>query len=114
MKAWYALYTKPNAEAQVARTLAAPGLERVSGAAAVATCGRARPFFPAYFFVRCDLAVVGIENLQWIPGLRRILSFDGRPAVVPDGRRADQQGSPRSRLPAGCRGTIPARRYRHR
>ena len=27
MKAWYALYTKPNAEAQVARTLAARGLE---------------------------------------------------------------------------------------
>jgi transcriptional antiterminator RfaH len=39
--------------------------------------------FPAYVFVRCNLDVVGIDTLQWVPGLRRILSFGGRPAIVP-------------------------------
>ena len=46
--------------------------------------GRIRPVFPTYLFVRCDLSQVIMDNLQWIPGLQRILSFAGRPAVVPD------------------------------
>ena len=43
-----------------------------------------RPLFPAYLFVHCELEKVGIDNLQFIPGLRRIVSFGGRPAMVPD------------------------------
>ena len=44
----------------------------------------AEPLFPAYLFVRCDLDVVGLSTLEFVPGLRRILAFAGRPAVVPD------------------------------
>jgi transcription antitermination factor NusG len=40
--------------------------------------------FPTYLFVECDLATFGVDDLKWIPGLRRVLSFDGRPAVVPE------------------------------
>lgn len=84
MESWYALYTKPNAEAQVARILTARGLNVFLPLLPSKTGERIKPFFPAYLFVRCDLSLVGIENLQWIPGLRHILSFGGRPAVVPD------------------------------
>lgn len=84
MEAWYALYTKPNAEAQVARTLAARQFEVFLPVLPAPPAGRERPLFPTYLFVRCDLTEVGIDRLQWIPGLRRILDFGGRPAVVPD------------------------------
>jgi transcriptional antiterminator RfaH len=84
MEKWYTLYTKPNAEALVARTLSARGLTAFLPLLPSRPGERLRPLFPAYLFVRCDLAVVEIQNLQWIPGLRRILSFGGRPAVVPD------------------------------
>lgn len=84
MEAWYALYTKPNAEAQVARALAARGFVPFLPTLPARGEGRGRPLFPAYLFVRCDLAVAGLDDLRWIPGLRRILSFGSRPAVVPD------------------------------
>jgi transcriptional antiterminator RfaH len=84
MEAWYALHTKPNAEAQVARTLTARGFTAFLPLLPTRADGRIRALFPAYLFVRCDLTAVGLDNLQWIPGLRRILSFGGRPAVVPD------------------------------
>ena len=83
MNAWYALYTKPNAEAQVARGLDARGFEFFlpllppSGPQ-----GRPQPLFPAYLFVRCDLSEVNVDLLQFLPGLRRIVAFAGRPAVI--------------------------------
>jgi transcriptional antiterminator RfaH len=84
MEAWYALYTKPRSEAQVARTLAARGFSVFLPMLPARPGEHARPLFPAYLFVRCDLTSVGISALQWIPGLLRILSFNGRPAVVPE------------------------------
>jgi transcriptional antiterminator RfaH len=84
MEKWYTLYTKPNAEALVARTLTGRGLTAFLPLLPSRPGERLRPLFPAYLFVRCDLAVIEIETLQWIPGLRRVLSFGGRPAVVPD------------------------------
>ena len=84
MENWYTLYTKPNAEALVARTLMARGLTAFLPLLPSRPGERLKPLFPAYLFVRCDLTVIEIEKLQWLPGLRRILSFGGRPAVVPD------------------------------
>lgn len=84
MEAWYALHTKPNAEAQVARTLMARGFRVFLPLLPPRPDQRLRPLFPAYLFVRCDLSVVGIASLQWVPGLRRILSFGAQPAMVPE------------------------------
>lgn len=84
MQSWYTLYTKPNAEAQVARTLIARGFETLLPLLPPQQDQRARPLFPTYLFVRCDLSQVDMDMLRWIPGLRRFLSFGGRPAVVPD------------------------------
>lgn len=84
MESWYALYTKPHSEAQVARALMARGFGIYLPLLPTRPDQRIEPLFPAYLFVRCDLARIGIDNLQWIPGLRRILGFGGRPVVVPD------------------------------
>jgi len=83
MKSWYTLYTKPNAEAQVARTLMARGFETFLPMLPPRQDQRPRPLFPTYLFIQCDLSQVNVDTLRWIPGLRRILSFGGRPAVVP-------------------------------
>ena len=101
MEKWYTLYTKPNAEALVARTLTGRGLTVLLPLLPRGLVARLRPLFPAYLFVRCDLAVIGIETLQWVPGLRRVLSFGGRPAVVPDKRRADRPRPGRNQAAGG-------------
>jgi transcriptional antiterminator RfaH len=84
MEAWYALYTKPNAEAQVARNLLARGFTTFLPLLPTRPGERLQPLFPTYLFLRCDMETVGMADLFWIPGLRRIVSFNGRPAVVPD------------------------------
>ena len=43
-----------------------------------------RPFFPHYLFVRKPSEPDLIERIQWTPGLRRIVSFGGRPALISD------------------------------
>jgi transcriptional antiterminator RfaH len=83
MDAWYALYTKPNAEIQVARALDARGFQFFLPLLPPASAqGRAQPLFPSYLFVRCDLSEVNVDLLQFLPGLRRVVAFAGKPAVI--------------------------------
>lgn len=84
MKSWYAVHTKPNSEIRVARTLRTRGIDAFLPLLPGSQGGPARPLFPTYLFVECDFTAIGVDQLRWIPGLRRILSFDGRPAVVPE------------------------------
>jgi len=84
MEAWYTLHTKPQSEVQVHRALVTRGFEIYLPMLPPRKDKHAQPLFPAYLFVHCDVEAIGIASLQWIPGLRRILAFAGRPAVVPD------------------------------
>lgn len=84
MLRWYALNTKPRSEARVARALMVRNYEIFLPLLPAAASEPIQPLFPSYLFVHCDLEVVSVASLQWIPGLRRIVSFDGRPAIVPD------------------------------
>lgn len=43
-----------------------------------------KPFFPGYLFACLDLEAVPLSKIAWIPGMHRIVSFDGEPAWVPD------------------------------
>lgn len=86
MEQWYTLYTKPNAEYQVAATLQRRKLQVYLPEIEVPkarTDRKRKPFFPSYLFVNVDLEAVGLSNLQWIPGLRRIVAFKDRPVPVP-------------------------------
>ncbi len=84
MEAWYALYTKPNAEAQVARILQGRGLEAFLPLLPARRDHRLEPLFPTYLFIRCDLETLAAHNVQWIRGLRYILRLAGQPVIVPD------------------------------
>jgi len=84
MLSWYVLHTKPHAESLVARVLVARGFETFLPLLPTPLAEPIQPLFPAYLFVHCDFELVSVERLLWIPGLRRIIAFGGRPAVVPE------------------------------
>lgn len=86
MREWFTLYTKPQAEYQVQAALQARGFEVYLPEIETAKPqpGRnKRPFFSCYLFVKLDFELVGLAQLQWTPGLRRIVSVDGRPIPLP-------------------------------
>ena len=85
MEHWYALYTKPRKEHHVSRFLESRGCETYLPTIQVRKNGQRKtePFFSCYLFVRLDSAAA-LLSVQWTPGLRRIVSFGGEPAVVPD------------------------------
>lgn len=84
---WYVLHTKANAEYRVARLLAQ---RRIETFLPTVRAVRPRPgyttvpLFPSYLFARLDLEVVELSSILWTPGLRTIVTFNYRPAVVPD------------------------------
>jgi len=84
MLAWYTLNTKPQSEARVARVLIERGFDVFLPLLPTKLSERIKPLFPSYLFVNCNLAEVDIANLKWVPGLRQMVAFAGRPAVVPD------------------------------
>ena len=88
MDAWYVLYTKPHKETLVHRQLEDRELatffpymqyDRGYGRGV-----RLEPFFPHYLFVRVDLESQAASGLTWLVGVRHLVSFEGRPARVPD------------------------------
>jgi transcriptional antiterminator RfaH len=92
MEHWYTLYTKPRQEARVARRLNdldvetfLPLLKRAQSAGhPKSPAARGEAFFPCYLFANLDLEALPAASWQWIPGLRRIVSFGGAPAPVPE------------------------------
>lgn len=87
MLSWYALNSKPHSEASVCDGLLARGIETFLPVWHRPRCSprgrRSYPFFPCYLFARVDLDVVGLSALQYLPGVRRVVSFGDRPARVP-------------------------------
>jgi len=84
---WYVLYTKPNAEYQVAYHLKNAG---VTTFFPTVRSVRPRPgynsvpLFPSYLFIQVDMDTFDMSIIRWTPGLRYIVMFDDKPAVVPD------------------------------
>lgn len=89
MNTWHALNTKPGAERLVREVLTSRGLESYlplwsPGASRPLQPRSVQPYFPSYLFARCDLDVVGISALQFLPGVRRLLFYGDRPATIND------------------------------
>lgn len=116
MEHWYALYTKPHKEHHVNSFLESRGFETYLPTIQVRRNGKRKtePFFSCYLFVRMDPAAA-FPSVHWTPGLRRIVSFGGKPAVVPDHaisliqRRVVEMGEldyPRCRFKSGERVVI--------
>jgi transcriptional antiterminator RfaH len=88
MERWYALYTKPKKEFHVNSLLQAQGLETYLPTVRCKVRRRDRPhvkvYFPCYLFARLDFSIVARSSIAWMPGMRRIICFGDRPAVVAD------------------------------
>lgn len=86
MESWYALFTKPRREQQVGEILSEKGIETYVPTIQVRQRGRIveKPFFPRYMFMRLDFDDVGLSEVQWTPGLTRVVSFGNGPTPVPE------------------------------
>jgi len=82
MKLWYTLYTKPNAEYQVANALQRRGLEIFLPEIDTPEGTEKQPLFPSYLFLYVDFSVMMLSKVQWTPGLVRILAFGDSPQPV--------------------------------
>ncbi len=86
---WYAVHTKPRREPAVRDLLHSRGIEtylpllKRTGKRAP-RARREQPFFACYLFARFNLAEVPLSSINWSPGVTRVVSFGGQPAVVPD------------------------------
>jgi transcriptional antiterminator RfaH len=87
MEHWYVLHSKPNAEYQVVGALQGRGIQTYLPEIETSKARprrKRRPFFPCYLFVKTDFREMGLSQLRWIPGLRRIVAFDDQPMPVSD------------------------------
>lgn len=85
---WYAIYTSANQEKKVAEQLALRTVEHFLPLYESLRHWKDRkvvlklPLFPGYVFVR--LALREKLNVLQIPGVARLVGFDGTPAALPD------------------------------
>ncbi|NLI45023.1 MAG: hypothetical protein GX415_06410 [Chloroflexi bacterium] len=85
---WYALQSKPNQEHLLWYQLGLRGIEayfpRLTARPVNPRARTLVPYFPGYLFARVDWQTLSFSSIAWLPGMRRIVSFDGEPASVPD------------------------------
>jgi len=85
---WYALQSKPNQEQLLWYQLELNRIETYLPLLSVRPVNpRARklvPYFPGYLFARLDWHSQSFSSVAWLPGMRRIVAFDGEPASLPE------------------------------
>src|SRR5208282_1469285 len=85
---WYAAYTSANHEKRVAEQLVVRAVEHFLPVYASVRQWKDRhvtlqmPLFPGYVFVR--MALRDRLRVQQVPGVARLVGFDGTPAALPD------------------------------
>jgi transcriptional antiterminator RfaH len=86
--AWYVVRSKSNKEDFLAKQLVSYGIKTFYPIIRVKPVNprarKVRAFFPGYLFVYVDLEKISASTLHWMPGAVNLVSFDGRPAPVPD------------------------------
>ena len=87
MKQWYTIHTKPLQERLVAQQFEAhcvkaflPEIRDQSSE----KCPKYTPFFPCYLFILADLSQLPSSILQWMPGLRRVVTYGDISVPLPD------------------------------
>jgi len=84
---WYALRVKTHKERAVSQRLHSEQVEVYSPMVRVKPknprAAKQKPYFPGYIFVHVDLAHIGANTFNWMPGTIGLVSFDGIPASVP-------------------------------
>jgi transcriptional antiterminator RfaH len=85
---WYVLHSKPNREQFLFSQLQHRNIEtyypRLKVEPINPRARKVRPFFPGYLFVRVDFEKIPLSSLNYVPGAQQVVSFDYKPAIVPD------------------------------
>ncbi|MDY6847360.1 MAG: transcription termination/antitermination NusG family protein [Chloroflexota bacterium] len=85
---WYVINSKPNKEKFLFSQLLHREIETFYPRLRVEPVNprsrKIKPYFPGYLFVHVDLDKTPISSLTYIPGAKRVVSFDYEPAIVPD------------------------------
>jgi len=88
MKQWYVMHTNPKKESFVNGQFLDRSMETffpyIQFDRGYSRGIRIEPFFPNYLFFCSDLHSRQSHDLQYMPGVRGIVRFDNRPAVVPE------------------------------
>ncbi len=106
-KQWFAVYTKPEKEEYAELNLRLRGIDtffpKLSFPKSIKRKRQVVPLFPSYLFVRFEIAS-GAWSVMWCPGVKRIVSFNGSPAVVEESIMAFlmTQAGPNGNISAHC------------
>jgi len=106
-KQWCAVYTKPQKEELAELNLRQRGIKTFFPKLSLPQSARRKKqivsLFPSYLFVRLNLLSEGHSSVAWCPGVKRLLSFNGTPAIVEESLMDFLMGQ------AGPNGVISAR-----
>jgi transcriptional antiterminator RfaH len=85
---WYVLCSKLSKEEVLLRQLQSQGYDifypRYFTANGATGRLQIKAYFPGYLFIRLDLNSVNQTAFQWMPNSEGLVSFESRPAYVPD------------------------------
>jgi transcription elongation factor/antiterminator RfaH len=106
-KHWCAVYTKPQREEFAQMNLHLRGVETFFPKLCLPKSAKRKkqivPLFPSYLFVCIDVISFEYASVIWCPGVKRMITFNGTPAIVEESIMAFLMDQ------AGAEGVIPAR-----
>jgi transcriptional antiterminator RfaH len=87
-KYWFAVYTKPQKEEYAELNLRLRGIDTFFPKLFLPKAAKRKKqivaLFPNYLFVRCEIISEEYGAIVWCPGVKRLVSFNGTPAIVDD------------------------------
>jgi len=87
-KYWFAVYTKPQKEEYAELNLRLRGIDTFFPKLFLPKSAKRKnqvvALFPHYLFVRCEIISEEYGSIVWCPGVKRLVSFNGTPAIVDD------------------------------
>ena len=111
-KQWCAVYTKPQKEEFAELNLRLRGIDTFFPKLFVPKSAKRKKqvvsLFPSYLFVRLKLFSDEHSSVIWCPGVKRLLSFNGTPAIVEESLMGFlmRQGGPDGIISARCNVTV--------
>ena len=87
-KQWFAVYTKPQKEDYAELNLRMRGIDTFLPKLLLPKSAKRKKqvvaLFLNYLFVRCESISEEYSSIVWCPGVKRLVSFNGTPAIVDD------------------------------
>ena len=87
-KHWLAVYTKPQKEEYAELNLRLRGIDTFFPKLFLPKSAKRKKqivaLFPNYLFVHCEIISEEYGSIIWCPGVKRLVNFNGTPAIVDD------------------------------